>query len=186
MGCQSVYSPPITIPTGLTGATGSAGASATDGASILLSGSGVSSSTGTQTIATCTGTLTGGTITAADTLEYEAYCKFTTSYIGTVYFKLGTQTILTHSIGANDIYTPPVGETEFVLLLKVRVKFVTTATETFVGSIEAVEDTVTKVVIPVDTAAEDSASNITMLLGCNPSAGVMTVSYFTVTKLNKV
>lgn len=184
MGCQSTYVPPITIPTGLTGGPGPAATDGVDGTSILINSSGASSSTGDQPIVS--GTLTGGVASAGDVLDYEAYCSFTTSYVGSVYFKFGTTTILTHTIGVDDIYTPPVGETNFALILRGRVKFITTATENYVSSIEAIEDTVTKVTNPIANCSEDSASNITMSIRCNPTAGTMTCSYFTVTQSKKV
>lgn len=181
MGCQCTFNTPITIPTALTGPTGSTGADGVDGVSIIVNGSGASSSTGNQTLVS--GILPQDTVAAGDMLQYEAYLKFTTSYIGTVYMKLGSETILTHSIGANDIYTPPVGETDFVLLLKATVRFTTTSAEVYSSSIEAVEDTVSKVVNPITNATEDSSSDINLILGCNPSAGTATCSYFTVAKL---
>jgi len=180
MSCQSTYSPPITLPTALPGSTGATGAAGADGNRVLINSSGTSSGTGNQSIVT--DSMTGGTITQYDNIEYEAYCRFTTSYVGTVYFKLGTETILTHSIGANDVYTPPVGKTEFVLLLKARVTFKTTATEDYVSSIEAVEDSVTKVTNPLVSCTENSANALDLVLGCNPSAGTVTCDYFIVTR----
>lgn len=179
MGCQSTYSPPITIPTGLTG-TGTSGTNGTDGTSLIVNGSGVSTGTGNQTIST--ETITGGTIAAGDVLEYEAICKVTSTYQGTIYFRFGTEVILTHTIGANDVYTPVPGSTDFMLLLKSKITFKTTSTEDYISSVSAIEDSVTTITSAVTSCSEDSANDITILIGCNPIVGTVTVTYFTVSK----
>lgn len=186
MGCQTSYSCPITIPTAA-GSTGAAGANGNDGAAVRVNSVATavtSTSTGDQSLVL--GSLTAGVMAAGDVLDFEAYITFTSAFVGVLQLLLGTQVLLTHTIAATDTVAPPTGETESNIILRSKVLFKTTSTQSYVSEVEFIEDMASTFKRSIQNCAQDSAGALALNVRCNPSAGATTCKYFTVTQSKKV
>ena len=184
MNCLD-YSCPIIIPQGLRGPAG-ASAPGSVGANILVNSIATpvtSASTGDQSLVSST--LTAGLPSAGDILEFEAYLSANANtYAGTVSIYFGTQVLLSYTWALSHIFIPPANSLNY-FVLKSKVLFKTTATESYVGSIELLENGITTIPVPIANCAQDSSGALILNLRCNPSAGAITCNYFTVTLIKK-
>lgn len=188
MGCQSMFSSPIVLPAGIVGPPGAAGADGADGTSSSVLVNSIATpityaSPGDHSLVS--GTLTGGTMSPEDVLEFEAYCTFSVAYIGSVTIKLGNATLTTHSIGAYDIYTPTIGSTTFAVILKSKVLFKTAATQCNLKGVNFLEGVSENITYPLENIEENSVANLTMDVRCNSTSGTVICNYFTVTHAKK-
>jgi len=99
---------------------------------------------------------------------------------------LGTKVLLTHTVAATDTSVPPTGETESNVILRSKVLFKTTSTQSYVSEVEFIEDMATSFKRSIQNASQDSTGALALNVRCNPSAGATTCKYFTVTQSKKV
>lgn len=183
MSCQTTFSCPITIPTGLPGAsiTGPAGA---DGAAILsntVTSDYVSSGLTDQSLTSYT--LPADTCIAKDILEIEAIFQLTTTFVGSIYISFGGTTVASYTVQTGDVNIIPPTQSTNVVSLKAVVYFKTVATQQYTKEAEMFGQNVVKVKQGPYSLAVNTASDSIIDVRCNPTAGTATLLPLTV-KLN--
>lgn len=183
MGCQTSYSCPVVIPSGLQGTAGINGTPGADGSSIYhnsIATVPTSSGTGDQILSSVY--FPASTIEALDELELEGIFTISADFAGSISLKVGGWVIGTYTV---------VGDTSWAfftynIIIKSRIIFKTTSAAFYQYSVEIIGTPSTRNLHSLSATAPNYEVNGTLLCAAttNPSAGTVSVKPFTV-KFNK-
>lgn len=186
MGCQTTYSPPITIPTGNTGAPGAAGAAGSDGIGVFKNTAGTdytSGDPGDQLLVEYETVVDG--YAAGDILNSEVLFTVSTSFVGKVYLKFGTTEVASYTVPAGLILPVDPVSGLVPIILKSNINFKTAATEAFDSNTELATIPAISLKTLSANCSEDTETTKKLAVRCNPSAGTAVCKQFLVT-LKKV
>jgi hypothetical protein len=185
MPCQTSATCAIVIPTGTPGATGAAGAAGAPGAAILKNTTGTDYTAGAGDASLVSYPLSANTVAVGDILDITALFYITT-FVGTIYTKFGTATLVGHAGEAAGIDAPdPVGGYT-VVELKAKIHIKTLATEDVLSEKLIYGNPTTQINTPIASIGENTANAVTIDVRANKTSGTAICKSFTVIHSKKI
>lgn len=200
MSCQTVYSPPITIPSaigiqgpagpaGANGSNGTNGTNGTNGVAILANtiASPVTSSGGAgETLASYD--IGAGVLLAGDILEIEVLLSKTTTFYGDFSVTLGGVDIYSRTVYETETSVLPPLESQSSMYIKIRVIVSSTTAQKYYSESIDVGTNGDRIVTPLKTLSLDTESDSDMEIDVktSPTAGTITCNALIVSHNKKI